>query len=267
MGVLNITPDSFSDGRPDLSPDALLPLAEAMLEAGADLLDVGGESTRPGAAEVAGAVEIGRVVPVIHAIKSRLAVRISVDTRKAEVARAAIDAGADMINDVTALSDASMGSIAARARVPVVLMHMRGTPRTMQVDTHYDDLMGTLIDYLGKAADRARAAGVADDKILVDPGIGFGKSPSGSLQILRELPALGRVGRPIVIGASRKSFIGATLGLPVDERLEGSLAVAALAAWQGAHVIRVHDVAATARVVRMVDSVRGVSAPGAPTAD
>jgi dihydropteroate synthase len=181
---------------------------------------------------------------------------VSVDTMKARVARLAIEAGADMVNDVSSLSDPAMASVVRDARVPLVLMHLRGTPRTMQQDTEYVDLLSSVVGFLRKRVDRAAAAGVADDKIVVDPGLGFGKSASGNLRILRELPTLRSVGRPILVGASRKSFIGTALDLPVTERLEGSLAVAALAAWQGAQFIRAHDVAATKRVTRMIDAIR-----------
>jgi len=227
-----------------------------MVEEGADILDVGGESTRPGAASVPEDEEIRRVVPVVEAIKRELSVRVSVDTMKARVARLAIEAGADMVNDVSSLSDPAMASVIRDGRVPLVLMHMRGTPRTMQQDTEYVDLLSSVVGFLRKRVDRATAAGVADDKIVVDPGLGFGKSATGNLRILRELPTLRSVGRPILVGASRKSFIGTTLDLPVGDRLEGSLAVAALAAWQGAQFIRAHDVAATKRVTRMIDAIR-----------
>jgi dihydropteroate synthase len=262
MGILNITPDSFSDGGRHLDPDAALTAARRMAEAGADLLDVGGESTRPGAEPVSTAEEIRRVVPVIEAIKSELDVRVSVDTMKSEVAARALERGADMVNDVSAFSDPEMIPVVAESGAPVVVMHMRGSPRTMQVDTRYDDLMFELISFLQRAVEIAVAGGVSDDKILVDPGIGFGKSAGGCLQIVRELSKLRDVGRPILVGASRKSFLGAVLDLPVTERLEGSLAAAALAAWEGAHVIRAHDVKETVRVVRVVDSVRRSSLRG-----
>ncbi len=196
------------------------------------------------------------MLPIIEGIKRRLGARVSVDTAKAEVARRALDAGADMVNDVSAFGDPEMLDLVAARGVPVALMHMRGKPRTMQRDTRYDDLIGTLVGFLRDRAETAIAAGVGDDKILVDPGIGFGKSTEGNLTILHRLPALKQVGRPILIGASRKTFIGRVLDLPVDERLEGSLAVAAFACAQGAHVIRAHDVAATVRVVRIVDAIR-----------
>ncbi len=256
VAILNVTPDSFSDGGLVMAPARAVEAAARLVEEGADLVDVGGESTRPGAAVVPEDEEIRRVVPAITAIKRELSVRVSVDTTKAKVARLAIDAGADMVNDVSALSDPGMLSVLRDSRAPVVLMHMRGTPRTMQQDTTYVDLLSSVVGFLRKRVEKAAAAGVADDKILVDPGLGFGKSAAGNLQILRELPTLKSVGRPILIGASRKSFIGTALDLPAGERLEGSLAVAALAAWNGASVVRVHDAAATKRVTRMIDAIR-----------
>ena len=256
MGVLNLTPDSFSDGGAILSTSEAVAAAARMAEAGADLVDIGGESTRPGATAVPEDEEVRRIAPAIEAIKRELSLRVSVDTTKAKVARRAIEAGADLVNDVSAFADAAMIQVVRDTRVPVIVMHMRGTPRTMQQDTHYVDLLSSVVGFLRKRVERAVAAGVADDKILIDPGLGFGKSPAGNLQILRELKSLRSVGRPIVIGASRKSFIGTALDLPVDDRLEGSLAVAALAAWQGAHVIRAHDVAATKRTTRMIDAIR-----------
>ena len=264
MGVLNVTPDSFSDGGHHLSADSALGAAARMCEAGADIIDVGGESTRPGAAPVPETEECHRILPVIDGIKKNLAVRVSADTTKAAVARRALDAGADMVNDVSAFGDPEMLDLVVRRGVPVTVMHMRGTPRTMQEDTHYEDLIGTIVGFLRDCADRAVAAGLSDDKILVDPGIGFGKSTEGNLRILHRLPALQQVGRPILIGASRKAFIGKVLGRPVDERLEGSLAVAAYASAQGAHVIRTHDVAATVRVVRMMDAIRDTARRTSP---
>jgi len=256
MGILNVTPDSFSDGAALPSPEGAVEAAARMADDGADFVDVGGESTRPGAASVTEDEEVRRVVPVIQAIKRELRLRVSVDTMKSSVARLAIEAGADLVNDVSAFSDPAMLAVVRDARVPVIVMHMRGTPRTMQQDTGYVDLLSSVVGFLRKSVERAVAAGIVDDKILVDPGLGFGKSAAGNLQILRELTTLRSVGRPLVIGASRKSFIGAALDLPVGERLEGSLAVAAHAAWQGAHVIRAHDIAATKRTTRMIDAIR-----------
>lgn len=257
MGVLNVTPDSFSDGGRLNGVQQAVRTAARMAEAGVDLVDVGGESSRPGAEPVAADEECRRVIPVVEALKSELGIRVSVDTVKAEVASRSIDAGADVINDISAASDDDMLPVLAARGVPVVLMHMRGTPRTMQDDTHYDDVTGEIGGFLRAAAERAVAAGVSSDKIVLDPGIGFGKSPLGNLQILRDLATLGKLGWPLLVGASRKSFIGSVLELPVTDRLEGSLAVAAVAAWLGAHIVRAHDAEETVRVVRMVDAIRG----------
>lgn len=256
MGILNVTPDSFSDGRSDLDPSRLLEAAAAMAESGADIVDVGGESSRPGATAVSGEEEIRRVIPVIERLKRELAVRVSVDTVKPEVARRALAAGADMVNDVSGLADPEMAPVVRAAHVPIVVMHRRGSPTTMQADTDYVDLMSSVIGFLRRAMRTATEAGIAEEKIVVDPGLGFGKSAEGNLQILRELPTLRSVGRPILVGASRKSFIGAVLDLPVGDRLEGSLAAAAVAAWRGASIVRVHDVGATVRALRVVDAVR-----------
>jgi len=256
MGILNVTPDSFSDGGRHASLDDAVRAAEAMAEGGADFIDVGGESTRPGADPVSADEESRRIVPVIEGIKARLQVRISADTMKGRVALRAIEAGADMINDVSGLRDPSMLPALASSGVPAVTMHMRGTPRTMQSATRYDDLMGAVVDFLARSVEAAATAGVTDDKIVVDPGIGFGKSVAGNLAILEQLARLKRVGRPILVGASRKGFIGEVFGLPVEQRLEGSLAVATFASAQGAHIVRVHDVTGTSRAVRMIDAIR-----------
>jgi len=257
MGVLNLTPDSFSDGGRFETQAAAVDAAARMADEGADIVDVGGESTRPGADSVGTDEETRRVVPVIEALRRvRPGLRISIDTRKAAVARRALDGGADLINDVSGLGDPEMLPLVAASGAPIVLMHMRGEPGTMQRDTHYDDLVTAIGGFLNDRVETAIASGVADDKILVDPGIGFGKSAAGNLEILGRLPELRTVGRPILIGASRKSFIGTLLELPVDQRLEASLAVAAYASARGAHVIRAHDVAATRRTVSMIDAIR-----------
>jgi dihydropteroate synthase len=264
MGVLNVTPDSFSDGGRHASLPAALAVAAAMVEAGADVIDVGGESTRPGAEAVGAAEELARVVPVIEAVKRELGARVSVDTRKAEVARGALDVGADLVNDVSALGDPGMLPLLSEYRVPAVLMHMRGTPETMQRNTRYGDLLGAVTGFLRERVALAAAAGLGNDKILVDPGLGFGKSAEGNLAILGRLHELRTLGHALLIGASRKSFLGALFGLQVNDRLEPSLAVAALAAAQGAHVVRAHDVAATVRVLRTVDAVREAVAAEMP---
>jgi dihydropteroate synthase len=256
MGVLNVTPDSFSDGGRHAAPAEAIDLAAEMVRHEVDIVDVGGESTRPGAAPVPEQEELDRVIPVIDAIRGRFPVRLSIDTSKARVAAEALGAGADLVNDISALSDPAMVSVIVERRAPVVLMHMRGTPDSMQRDTGYDDLVGEVSAFLEQRAESIVAAGVADDKILLDPGIGFGKSAKGNLQLLARLSMLRSLGRPILVGASRKSFIGTALGLPVDERLEASVAVAAYASAQGAHVVRVHDVAETTRGVRIVDAIR-----------
>jgi dihydropteroate synthase len=255
MGILNVTPDSFSDGGSYAAPGEAIEVAVRMARDGADFIDVGGESTRPGAPPVDAGEELRRIVPVIQGIKKRIPVRISVDTMKAEVAAGAIAAGADLVNDVSALADPAMTGVLRDLRVPLIVMHMRGMPSTMQTDTHYADLVAEVGAFLRATVARAIEGGIAGDKILVDPGLGFGKSAAGSLRIIRELAALRSVGRPLVIGASRKSFIGTALDLPVNDRLEGSLAVAAYAAWNGASVIRAHDVRETKRVTRMIDAI------------
>lgn len=257
MGILNVTPDSFSDGGAHATAGTAVDAALRMEADGADLIDVGGESTRPGASPVGLADELARVLPVIEGIKKRSNARVSIDTMKSEVARRALAAGADLVNDVTGLADPAMIEVVREARVPVIVMHMRGDPRTMQRDVHYADVVREVSDFLRAAVAKAVEAGIDGGKILVDPGLGFGKSYTGNLRILRELPALASVGRPLVIGASRKSFVGTALDLPVSDRLEGSLAVAAYAAWNGASVIRAHDVRATKRVTRMIDALMG----------
>lgn len=249
MGILNVTPDSFSDGGRFLDRDAALRHARRMVAEGADLLDVGGESSRPGAEPVGPAEEIARVLPVIEAI-GELGVPLSIDTTKARVAEAALDAGADWINDISALGgDPEMAPLAADRGCPVVLMHMRGTPRTMQGDTAYDDVVREVLDYLLERVDVAASAGIGRDRVLIDPGIGFGKAPGHNLSLLRAVPALVRTGLPVLVGASRKSFLGACFGQRPGERLEGSLAAALAAAAGGAQVVRVHDVGATRRAL------------------
>lgn len=256
MGVLNVTPDSFSDGGKLVGVSAAVDAAVRMAQEGAEIIDIGGESTRPGASPVGVDEELQRVLPVVSAIRRAVPIRLSIDTMKAAVALRALEAGADMVNDVSGLRDPEMLPVLCRSQAPVVLMHMRGTPATMQSEADVDDLIAHVTGFLQDRVQSAIAAGLSGDRILVDPGIGFGKSTAGNLTILRELHALAVVGRPILIGASRKTFIGGVLGLPVEQRLEGSLAVAAYACAQGAHVIRAHDVAATVRAVRVIDAIR-----------
>jgi dihydropteroate synthase len=259
VGILNVTPDSFSDGGRFLDPERAIARGVEMADEGADAVDIGGESTRPGAAPVTEGEELGRIAPVVAGLRRRFPVerlRISVDTSKAAIAAAALEAGADIVNDVTALAgDPRMASIVARAGASVILMHMRGSPRSMQDDPRYGDLIGEIASELGAARRRAREGGIADDRIVLDPGIGFGKTAEHNLEILARLPALTRIGRPLMIGASRKSFLGKVTGLPVGERLEASLAAGAAAILGGARILRVHDVAASARMARTIDAI------------
>lgn len=258
MGVVNVTPDSFSDGGRYSEPDAAIDHALTLVEAGAAILDIGGESTRPGADEVAVAEEIDRVIPVIEAVSRRCDVPISIDSSKPEVMRAALAAGAGLINDVRALAAPGALKVAAEGAVPVCLMHMRGEPRTMQQAPHYGDVVMEVRDFLAKRVAACVAAGIPRDRILIDPGFGFGKSLEHNLQLLRGLPAFHEMGLPILVGLSRKSMIGAILGRPAGERLIGSLTLACLAAWLGAAVIRVHDVKETVEALKVVAAVQGV---------
>ena len=255
MGILNVTPDSFSDGGEFLRPTAAAEQARRMIDEGADIIDVGGQSSRPGSQPVSEDDELERVVPVIRKVREEWDGPVSVDTYRARVAEEALAAGATMVNDITAFSaEPRIAEVTARSGAAAVLMHMRGTPATMQQDTAYDDLMGELAFFLGAAVDRALAAGVGGDQIAIDPGIGFGKTTEHNLAILRRLPELAVLGMPILVGPSRKSFIGNVLDLPVEERLEGTLAAVAYAVVQGARILRVHDVRPTVRVARMVEA-------------
>ncbi len=258
MGILNCTPDSFSDGGLFAAREAAIRRLHEIEEEGADWIDVGGESTRPGAENVSADEEWRRVGPVLEeARRSGVALPISIDTTKAEVARRAFEAGVVLLNDVSALrSDPALGALAARHRAGVVLMHRRGDPKTMQEDPRYEDVTREVGEFLGDAARRAEGYGIDPDRILVDPGIGFGKTAAHNLELLRRLPELAACGHPILIGASRKSFLGRVLNLPVDSRLEASLAAHVAAALAGAHVIRAHDVRATVRAVRVADAIR-----------
>jgi dihydropteroate synthase len=254
MGILNVTPDSFSDGGRYTDAGSAVAHAASMIEDGAAIIDVGAESTRPGADPVPADVQIDRVIPVIERIRESHPARcISIDTQSAAVAQAALDAGADWVNDISALGgDARMAELVAERKCPVVLMHMQGTPRTMQAAPRYGDVVAEVGRFLEERIARAIEAGVARDHIVIDPGLGFGKSVEHNLELLRRITALVSIGRPVLVGASRKSFIGRTLGRdePAD-RLPGSLACAAVAVQAGARIIRSHDVRATVDVVRM----------------
>lgn len=262
MGILNLTPDSFSDGGRLTDPAAAVTAARAMAEE-ADILDIGGESTRPGAEPVPVAEEIARTAPVIAAIRDAgIATPISIDTRNAETARTALAAGADMVNDVSALThDPEMAALVAAAGVPVCLMHARGDPRTMQVDPRYDDVVAEVLDWLEDRVALAEGAGIARDRIVIDPGIGFGKTLEHNLTLLRGLAVFHDLGLPVLLGASRKRFIGTISRVePAGDRLAGSLAVALHAAAQGAHVIRVHDVAETRQALALWRALAGFPA-------
>ena len=256
MGILNVTPDSFSDGGRYDRLDAALYHAERMVINGADILDVGGESTRPGAQPVSEAEELDRVIPVIEALSARFDRLVSIDTSKPAVMREAVAAGAGMINDVNALRAEGAVTVAAEAGVPVCLMHMQGEPRTMQRSPHYDDVVAEVRDFLLERARICEAAGVSRQAIVLDPGFGFGKTLEHNLELLQQLPVLCASGYPVLAGISRKSMIGALTGREVDDRLAGSLAMALLALEGGARILRVHDVAETRDVLRVWTAVR-----------
>lgn len=257
MGVLNVTPDSFSDGGKFFDTDAALRRAEEMVDEGADIIDVGGESTRPGSMSVDVQEELRRVIPVIERIKKKVQIKTSIDTCKSKVAMEAIKAGADMINDISGFAfDAAMPRIAAETKVPAVVMHIQGTPRTMQDNPRYDDLISEVSLFLRKSVKMGAEAGMDDDKIIIDPGIGFGKTVEHNLEIIRGLKTFKSLGRPILIGISRKSFIGKILDVDITERLEGGLAASAVAIMNGASLIRTHDIKETVRVAALLAPLR-----------
>ena len=255
MGILNVTPDSFSDGGQFVKPDEAIAQALRMVEEGAAIIDIGGESTRPGAAEVSVEEELARVVPLITALAPELPVPISVDTSKPEVMLAAAEAGAGMINDVYALRREGALAAAAQSGLPVCLMHMQGEPRTMQAAPHYNDVVAEVSAFLAERMAACEAAGIARENILLDPGFGFGKTLDHNLTLLKHLDELHKLGAPLLVGMSRKSMIGLVLNAPVEQRLHGSVAVATLAAQGGAQIIRVHDVQPTADALKMVAAV------------
>jgi dihydropteroate synthase len=260
MGILNVTPDSFSDGGLHARVDTAVSRARAMVAEGADLIDVGGESTRPGAAAVTVDEEIRRVVPVVEALAAELPVPISVDTSKPEVMRTAVRAGATLVNDVAALRSVGALETAAALGVSVCLMHMQGEPRTMQRDPRYDDVVGEVATFLAQRIAACEQAGIPRQRLLVDPGFGFGKTLAHNLALLRGLPSLGVLGVPVLVGLSRKSMIGALLDdAPVGERLHGSVAAALLAVERGAAIVRVHDVGPTVQALRIWAGVRGAA--------
>jgi dihydropteroate synthase len=257
MGVLNVTPDSFSDGGRFLDHEAAVGGGIRMTQEGADILDVGGESTRPGSDPVAVDEELGRVVPVIERLAAAVDVPISIDTRKPEVASAAVEAGAVIVNDVSGARDPEMLRVVRRTGAGLILMHMLGEPKTMQVEPRYDDVVAEVHAYLAERLDAATASGIERDRLAVDPGLGFGKNFEHSVALMREIDAFFDLGVPVVVGPSRKSFIGEALGdAPVDRRGEGTAGAVAWMAARGAHVVRVHDVAEIVRMLRVVDAIR-----------
>ena len=251
MGILNITPDSFSDGGVFLSPDNAIAQALRMAEAGADIIDIGGESTRPGARPVPAQEEIDRVLPVVEALHEKIPLPISIDTSKPEVMRAAVKAGAGFINDVRGLREAGALEAATQLGVPMCLMHMLGEPRTMQDDPRYASVVDEVREFLKKRLDACKGAGIPAHRLVIDPGFGFGKTLEHNIELLRGLKKLQGLGAPILVGLSRKSMIGKALGLPAEQRLHASVALAVMAVQQGARIVRVHDVGPTVEALRM----------------
>ncbi|HXA77572.1 MAG TPA: dihydropteroate synthase [Candidatus Acidoferrales bacterium] len=257
MGVLNVTPDSFSDGGIYLDADAAVARALEIERAGADILDIGGESTRPGSEGISASEEMRRILPVLEKLRGRLKIPISVDTSKAEVAEAAAYQGAEILNDVTTLrADPRLAEVARKRKLPMILMHMRGEPRTMQNRPFARNVLRDVVTGLRHAVATARRAGVAKSQIVIDPGIGFGKSAAQNFELLQKLPKLARLGFPLLVGASRKGFIGKALGgAPEGERAWGTASAVAASILGGAHIVRVHDVAEMSQVARVMDAV------------
>lgn len=256
MGILNVTPDSFSDGGRYLGVAAAIDHAKEMAKDGADVIDVGGESSRPGALPASAEEELARVLPVVEGLVDEVSVLVSIDTCKSEVARRTLETGAHIVNDITALQgDAEMAKVVAEMGAGVILMHMRGTPRTMQQSPVYDDVVSDISSWLQRRIEYAETEGIRPDRIVVDPGIGFGKTVHHNLEILRRLDEFRHLNKPILIGTSRKSFIGKILDLPVNSRIEGTAATITWAIAHGADMVRVHDVKTMRRVARMTDAL------------
>jgi dihydropteroate synthase len=258
MGVINATPDSFSDDGLYQSPEEAIEQGIRMAEEGADFIDIGGESTRPGSDPVSLAEELKRVLPVVRGLSVKISIPISVDTMKAQVAREALDAGAEIINDITSLhNDPAMAQTIAAYRAAVVLMHMRGTPKVMQKgDLSYGSVPGDMISFLQERMEKARSAGINKDRIIVDPGIGFGKTAVDNMRMIRYLAGFKELGSPVLVGVSRKSFVGYITGGPPQERIEGTAAAVTAAVLNGADIVRVHDVLFMKKVVMMADAIR-----------
>lgn len=258
VGVLNITPDSFSDGGRFLDSGAAIDQAMRMVEEGADIVELGGESTRPGADAVPVDEELRRILPVLRELRPKLAIPVAVDTYKPEVARVALDEGADIINDVYGIrGEGRLASVVAEKRAGLVIMHMKGTPQDMQIEPRYNDVVGEVSAFLTDRVAFAEQKGVDPQSIIVDPGLGFGKRSQDNLALLRHLAALHRLGKPIMVGPSRKSLVGEVLKLPVEQRQHGTAACIAAAVLHGAAFVRVHEVRPCAQLVRMLDAIRG----------
>jgi dihydropteroate synthase len=259
IGILNITPDSFSDGGKYFNTESAINRAEQIEAEGADLIDIGAESTRPGSESITPKEELKRLVPVLKVVRKRLKIPISVDTYKSEVAKAVLQEGADMINDISGLNfDKNMVEVIAKSNVPCIIMHIKGKPKNMQKNPHYEDTMAEIYDYIEHSLNKAQSAGINLKKTIIDPGIGFGKRLEDNYTILRRLSELKGLGRPIAVGPSRKSFIGLTLNLPVNERLEGTLAACVMAIINGANFLRVHDMKSVKRAAVMTDVLKNV---------
>jgi len=261
MGILNVTPDSFSDGGRHFDKASAIRRAYEMVEEGADIIDVGGESTRPGSEPVPLQEEIDRTIPVIEEISKKIKVPVSIDTYKAEVARRALDAGASIVNDISGLRfDPEMPKVVSQYKVPVVIMHIKGTPRDMQANPIYEALIPEITDYFRESIRLAVESGITEDKIIIDPGIGFGKTFDHNLEIIKNLREFTLLEKPLLVGVSRKAFIGKILGdAPVSERLEGSEAAAAISILNGANIIRVHDVKEMKKVALVADAIKRMS--------
>ncbi len=257
MGIVNVTPDSFSDGGQSATLADALATAMRLVAEGADILDVGGESSRPGAEPVGLVEELRRVIPVVEALAAGVSVPISVDTTKAEVARQALAVGAAIVNDITAMGDPAMAALVAESGAGVVLMHMAGTPRTMQIDPRYGDATAEIIEFLARRIEAAEAAGIPRSRIAIDPGIGFGKTSAHNLELLRNLGQFANLGCALLVGTSRKGWLGSLTGRPIEDRVTASVASALAAVARGAQVVRVHDVRQTVDALRVWGAVEG----------
>ncbi len=260
MGILNVTPDSFSDGGKFKSHDQAIGHAVKMIKEGANIIDIGGESTRPGAKDVQLEEELMRIIPIIEAIRLKSDCLISIDTYKSKVAEAALDAGADMVNDISGLTfDHNMASLVAERNVPVIIMHIKGKPRDMQKNPNYDNLIKEIKVFFELQIAIAKRAGIDSGNIILDPGIGFGKRLEDNFEIIRELGQISTMGYPVLLGPSRKSFIGLTLDLPIEERMEGTLASITAGVINGARIVRVHDIRATRRTLTITEKIMGIN--------